>query len=102
MRGGLGRIRVMDSSSGKRFFLGGKFYGIYLTEREFDVLRLMRLHRYKEIASLLGLSKRTVEAYVSKIRDKFGSPNKSHLINMLMCEGVIFEVESFEVNELES
>lgn len=59
-----------------------------LSERELECL-FLQLHgkTAKEIAIILGLSKRTIESYVDNIKAKMGSQNKSELLIKAMTQG---------------
>ncbi len=96
MREGQGTIKVRHTSRGKKYFLGGQYYGIYLTEREFDILRLVRRYKYYEIAKMLGISRRTVESYTAKVKTKFNCENKAQMVNVLMQSGLLFEIEQYQ------
>lgn len=90
-------IKVVSGLRGKRIFLYGRFEGVYLTEREFDILKLIKNLKYKEIAKQHNLSTRTIESYVNKIKTKLGCSSKYHLIDILDKEGVFSEIEKCEI-----
>lgn len=96
MKEGYGTIEVKQTKTGKKYFLDGQYYGIYLTQREFDVLKLIRCFKYHEIGEMLGLSRRTVESYVAKVKSKFNCQNKYEMVNFLMQSGILFEIESYQ------
>lgn len=75
-----------------RYYLGPNYPGRYLTRRELEVLSLIQNKTYQEIANLMALSRRTIEAYVKKILDKLCCTSKKEL-----CE---FVLQYIIVNEL--
>ncbi len=59
---------------------------IKFTTREIDCMKLLvHGYSYKRIATMLNLSKRTVEHYSENIRDKLNCHNKQALIDKLLC-----------------
>lgn len=55
----------------------------FLTRREYECLtQLAKGKTCKEIARVLGISNRTVECYVAKVKQKFGFSHKSELIDL--------------------
>jgi len=59
---------------------GRRSYGSELSPREHDVARLMRLGRTnREIAELLFLSTRTVEAHAARVLHKLGLADRAHM-----------------------
>ena len=64
----------------RSILLGPKFPGVYLTNREAHcALFLLLGHTSKDIASLMGISPRTVEYYVSQIKVKIQVKRKSEI-----------------------
>lgn len=58
----------------------------YLTSRETDVLRLLILGcTAKRAAQSLGISYRTVEIYVEKLKYKFGCSSKYELLEKVLA-----------------
>lgn len=67
-----------------RYYLGKPYIGTYLTSREYECYTLMKQGlKYKEIADRLDLTPRTVEFYVSNMREKLLCRHKNHLIKAL-------------------
>ena len=63
-----------------------------LTEREFDVLRLLVLgHTNAEIAAELHLSVRTVEAHRAHLQRKLGRPSRAQLVRYALDRGLLRE-----------
>jgi two-component system response regulator NreC len=61
-----------------------------LTEREFDVLRLLALgHTNPEIAAQLHLSVRTVEAHRAHLQQKLGRPSRAELVRYALDRGLL-------------
>ena len=61
-----------------------------LTEREFDVLRLLVLgHTNAEIAAELHLSVRTVEAHRAHLQRKLGRPSRAELVRYALDRGLL-------------
>lgn len=68
----------------RRFYLGGTYPNVYLTRREAQCAEhLLHALRAKEIADILGLSKRTIESHISRIRAKLSCHNVAELIGKL-------------------
>ena len=61
-----------------------------LTEREFDVLRLLVLgHTNAEIAALLHLSVRTIEAHRAHLQQKLRRPSRAELVRYALDRGLL-------------
>ena len=61
-----------------------------LTEREFDVLRLLALgHTNTEIATQLHLSVRTVEAHRAHLQQKLSRPSRAELVRYALDRGLL-------------
>jgi two-component system response regulator NreC len=61
-----------------------------LTEREFDVLRLLALgHTNAEIATQLHLSVRTVEAHRAHLQRKLSRPSRAELVRYALDRGLL-------------
>jgi two-component system response regulator NreC len=61
-----------------------------LTEREFDVLRLLALgHTNAEIAAQLHLSVRTVEAHRAHLQRKLRRPSRAELVRYALDRGLL-------------
>ena len=61
-----------------------------LTEREFDVLRLLALgHTNAEIAAQLHLSVRTVEAHRAHLQEKLRRPSRAELVRYALDRGLL-------------
>lgn len=73
------------SSKGKNYYLGEKFPGLYLTQREADcMLQMLRGKSIEGIAKAIELSPRTVEFYVKNIKKKLACRTKFELIDMII------------------
>jgi two-component system response regulator NreC len=65
-----------------------------LTEREFDVLRLLALgHTNAEIAARLHLSVRTVEAHRARLQQKLSRPSRAELVRYALDRGLLHGTE---------
>ena len=61
-----------------------------LTEREFDVLRLLALgHTNAEVAAQLHLSVRTVEAHRAHLQHKLRRPSRAELVRYALDRGLL-------------
>lgn len=61
-----------------------------LTEREFDVLRLLALgHTNAEIAAQMHLSVRTVEAHRAHLQQKLSRPSRAELVRYALDRGLL-------------
>jgi len=69
-----------------RYYLPSKAHkSIYLTPRETDcVIYLLQGNTMRKTAKILGLSNRTVEFYMAKIKKKFACRSKAELIKQLI------------------
>ena len=64
--------------------------GVVLTENDVNILaQISEGLSSTEIAKVVLLSPRTVEAHIDKLRYKFGAKNKTHLIVLAIRAGVI-------------
>jgi two-component system response regulator NreC len=62
----------------------------HLTEREFDVLRLLALgHTNPEIAAQLHLSVRTIEAHRAHLQRKLSRPSRAELVRYALDRGLL-------------
>jgi two-component system response regulator NreC len=65
-----------------------------LTEREFEVLRLLVLgHTNAEVAAELHLSVRTVEAHRAHLQRKLGRPSRAELVRYALDRGLLHGTE---------
>ena len=81
---------VMDAAVAQWFFQrsGGAPSRAGLSDRELEVLRLAaRGTRNKEIASILGLSPRTVEAHFTAIFNKLGASSRTEAVTYAISRG---------------
>ena len=70
------KLRVEEGPNGKRIFLGDEYPGIYLTVREGELSQLLIDYRYREIAELMDISRRTIEYYTTNIKKKLRCDHK--------------------------
>lgn len=65
----------------QQYHLGGKFDHVFFTPREMQCLILLAQHKKpKEQAVITGLSNRTIESYLEKIKQKTGFNSQSELL----------------------
>lgn len=68
-----------------------------LTPREIEVLRLLALgHTNSEIAGLLGVSARTVEAHRGQVMDKLGAQSRAELVRVAAGAGLLNVDHNYE------
>ena len=81
----------------KRYYLTGEFSGIYLTSRQYDILKQFLLgENCQAIADMYELSLRTVEEYSKQIRKKLGFSTKAAIIRHFLGSGYVQEFMSLE------
>ncbi|MCD6047757.1 MAG: Aerobic respiration control sensor protein ArcB [Gammaproteobacteria bacterium] len=72
---------VLKDFTQVRYYLSGKYKGVYLTKREAECLTCLTMGlTNKEIAKLLKTSHRTVESQLQIVKQKFGCKGRSELI----------------------
>jgi DNA-binding CsgD family transcriptional regulator len=72
-------------------WIGACKYNKELTKREKEIARLLTYNlTANEIANNLNISKRTVESYVEKIKDKYMCDKKNELVKLLRKDGRVF------------
>jgi PAS domain S-box-containing protein len=72
---------VLNDITEHRYYLAGKYRGVYLTRREAECLVcLSRGLTNKETAKLLKISHRTTEGYIQAVKQKFNCHTRSALI----------------------
>jgi DNA-binding CsgD family transcriptional regulator len=82
----------------KKYILENNQPNLYLTFREAQCMAHMMLDcTMKETAQLLGLSPRTVEYYIKRIKTKIGCRTKESLIKEIQATGF---AKTLETNEL--
>lgn len=76
---------VTKTSKGKMYYLGEKFPGLYLTQREADcMLQMLRGKSVDGIAKAIALSPRTVEFYIKNIKKKLSCRTKFDLVDKII------------------
>lgn len=77
----------------KHIDLKSKNYKVQLTPRESETLLLIAYgNTVPESAKVMGLSSRTVELYVVKLRYKFQCRSKRELIERVVAEGLVMQL----------
>lgn len=65
----------------RKYYLGGYFGDVYFTTKEMDCMILLYQNKnINEMARILNLSSRTIEAYLENIRLKISCPTKTALV----------------------
>ena len=78
-------------------------YQIKLTARESETLLLISYgNTVPESARMMGLSSRTVELYVVKLRHKFHCQSKRQLIEQVIADGLLLQLRQKVDNQLAS
>jgi len=78
------RPGVKESVQGRRRYYVSSEDEIYLTSRERDIAAyLFKFATYKVIGGCLGISERTVECHVKRMREKLECKNKLELVKKL-------------------
>lgn len=77
-----------------KYFLACHDPNLYLTQREAQILTLIPNRTYQDIADLLNISKRTVEAYAHKIIVKLHCKTKRELNNLINQYDLINQLEN--------
>ncbi len=68
----------------RRFMVDAQYHGLYLTRREaHTVYYLLRGKTMRETALRMGLSPRTIEYYLNRVKQKLGERRKACLIERL-------------------
>ena len=79
------RAQFIEVTQLKHYHLDGEFQDIVLSAREMDIICcLLKGMTSEETGKEIYLSPRTVEDYLSTIRDKFFVKSKSKLIQKLL------------------
>lgn len=80
--------RKMTKTRKSKYPLGGKLTGQYLTNREAECMGLLATgHTMRTAAKAMKISSRTVECYLANIKERFGIPSKSGVLNALYESG---------------
>lgn len=67
-----------------RYELGAKYNGIYFTRREAEcMVELLKGKTLSSVATILGISKRTIEFYLKNMKIKVGCRTKFELIDFV-------------------
>ncbi len=75
-------ISMYKNSPRARYYLGIGFSGVYFTSREAQCMTLFLEGKTNlEVGICLGLSLRTIDAYLKTMREKLGCSSKKELIN---------------------
>ena len=87
------KLRVEEGPNGRRIFLGLEYPGIYLTLRESELAQLLEDYKYREIAELLTVSRRTIEYYATNMKKKLHCANKRELIYIIRHSGLLEQLK---------
>ena len=81
------KLRIEDGPNGKRIYLGDEYPEVYLTIREAELAQLLENYKYREIAKILKVSRRTIEYYCTNIKKKMRCRSKRELIYIIKHSG---------------
>lgn len=84
---------VEEGPNGKRIFLGPEYPDIYLTLRESELAQLLEEFKYREIAELLSVSRRTIEYYTMNMKKKLRCRNKRELVYVIRHSGLLEQLK---------
>lgn len=87
-------IKAVDGPNGKRIFLGSAYPGVYFTVREAEIAQLLADYKYREIANLMKISRRTAEYYSLNMKKKMRCSNKRELVYVLRKSGILEQLKS--------
>ncbi len=74
--------KLSRAKPSRPYFLGARFPGVYLTQREAEcMINFLKDKTVSEAAAILELSPRTVEFYLKNIKVKLECRTKSELIH---------------------
>jgi len=86
------RKKIIEKRKG-RIYLVNASTDMYLTKRELDCARhIIKGKTIAATAQEVGLSTRTVEFYINKMKKRFGANKKHELIGRLIELGVLKEL----------
>lgn len=94
----LGAVKygAMERRSSRNYSLGPKFDGKHLTRREAEcMVLLMSGKTIAKTATALGLSPRTIEFYLKRMKMKLGCRTKFELIEMIWDKSTFLKEVDF-------
>ena len=75
------RQLVLDKMHIKRYYLSGRYDGVFISEKELDCLRqLVKGKTQEEIGKELNISRRTVEYRLNNLKSKLHCQNQAELV----------------------
>ncbi len=82
--------QIISALSVKRFYLNGKYSGIYLTAREVECIQLtIQGHSSAEIAAALGTRNRTIQHHFENIKTKLNCSKLTDIIRIAIEQNLI-------------
>lgn len=79
------KLKFIEYTKIKRYYLGEKFKNIYLTTKEVECLRWLLIGKSTlEVGIILSMPKRTVEAHVNNIKNKLNCNKLSQVFYYLL------------------
>ena len=95
------KLRVEEGPNGKRIYLGDEYPEVYFTVREAELAQLLENYKYREIAKILKVSRRTIEYYCTNIKKKMRCRNKRELIYIIKHSGLLEQLkERVDISQL--
>ena len=86
--------RLQNKSSLTRYKLGANYKGIYFTKREAECMKWLLVGKtHSSIATILKLSPRSIEYYISNMRTKLGCRTKYQLIDLVRASEFMKNVD---------
>lgn len=83
--------KFLDEIKFERYRLGREYDGQYLTNREVECLRWSCIGKSSaEIGIILGISSRTVEQHILKVKEKLGCYKQTMMVKIAYDLGLIF------------
>ena len=82
-------ISITMGPFGRRVYLGQPLAHIYLTKREVEVVQLLPRYKYREIATMLRISRRTAEFYTLNMQRKLRCRSRKELVKLLKHLGIL-------------
>lgn len=86
-------VHLIDGAGGRRIYLGKAFPGVYFTVREAELAQLLADFKYREIACLMNISRRTAEYYAFNMKKKLRCETKTQMTEILNNFGIVNKIK---------